>query len=169
MTAKTLRDDYRSLSSMTGIEQQQAELCLNYLQTFGMRHLPGMSDGIHWLTHYQKRILLAFCDFIDDPLRCHRGLLAPLHQCKSIMKTLQTKQRVHLIKVVTVLISSMNIESWTIRKYSNKYEIALHDNNGLQLFKGITHTELQEKYKTLWGQDVKACRVPRDRVVLPIE
>ncbi|PCS23013.1 hypothetical protein [Candidatus Enterovibrio escicola] len=151
---KALRDDYRSLSSMTGIEQQQAEFCLDYLQTFGMSDLAGMSDGIHWLTHYQKRILLALCDFIDDPLRCHRGLLAPLHQCKSLLKTLQTKQRVHLIKVVTVLISSMNIESWTIGKYSNKYQSALYDNNGLELFRGITHAELKEKYRTLWGQDI---------------
>ncbi|WP_190319286.1 hypothetical protein [Candidatus Enterovibrio escicola] len=126
---KALRDDYRSLSSMTVLEQQQAELCLDYLQTFGMSDLARIRDGNHWLTHYQKRVLLAVCDFIDDPLRCHRGLLAPLQQYKNLLKSLQTKQHVHLIKVVTVLISSMNIESRTMGKYSNKYQPALYDNN----------------------------------------
>ncbi|MCG6391813.1 hypothetical protein [Vibrio fluvialis] len=128
-----------------------AELSGMYFQEFGK---PNFDKP--WLTVYQRNLLLAFAEFIDDPLRCHKGRLAKLQHCKSVLTGLQFKQRVALFKVVTTLFTATNIETGFIGRYSNKYEkeFPLLDEQGNEFLLGIQHYAIRSRYQYLWGQSI---------------
>lgn len=110
--------------------------------------------GVKWFNLYQRNILLAMCDFIDDPKRAHQGKLTKLHHCKSILNPLQFKQRVTLVKVITALMSFCNIESGLIGRYANQYEQPLLDERGAEMLRGVAHYEIRTRYKQLWNEDI---------------
>ncbi|WP_232105222.1 hypothetical protein [Vibrio parahaemolyticus] len=109
-----------------------------------------------WITYFQMRILLAFCDFIDDPRRCHQGRLMGLHQCKSGMKTLQAKQRLAIVQVVTAMFCTMNVDGYRIGRYADKSknEQPILDENGNELLRGVTHYELRGLFTQIWRQPI---------------
>lgn len=126
-------------------ELKLIDLIETYVEQFGLPE-----KQIKWLTKYQEGILLALCDFIDDPLRCHGGKLAKLHQCKSIIKTLQFKQRVNLVKVVTALFSFMSVETGCLYRYANRSEGRVLDDSGFEQPKGVPHYEIRSRYHQFW-------------------
>lgn len=132
-------------------ELRKADLMQSYLETYGY---PNIEKP--WLTVYQRNLLLAFAEFIDDPLRCHKGRLAKLQHCKSVLSGLQFKQRVNLFKVVTTLVSAMSIETGFIGQYADKYknEFPVLDENGFELFQGIQHHALRSRHYYLWGHQI---------------
>lgn len=135
----------------TEAERLKSDLLETYLTEYGE---PRFDKP--WLTVYQRNLLLAFAEFIDNPLRCHQGRLAKLQHCKSVISGLQFKQRVSLFKVVTTLFTATNIETGCIGRYANKYEqeFPLFDEEGNELLLGVQHYALRSRYKYLWGQEV---------------
>ena len=131
----------------------QAELLKAYHKEFG--HI---RFNKAWITAYQRNVLLAFADFIDNPLRCHNGRLAKLQYCKSIMKGLQEKQRVSLIQTVTTLFSAMNIETGCIGQYLDRSKDVdvqpLRDEQGNELLMGLTHLSIRNRFAYLWGHSI---------------
>ena len=145
-------DNQQKLSTQ---EQSYIELGDLYIEQFGtpIRNKKN-GQAFKWLTGYQRTLLLAFCEFIDDPLRCHQGKLAKLHHCKSILKGLQFKQRVALVKVVTTLFTSMSIESGFIGQYANQFEEKILDEQGNELLRGMPHYKIRGRHKQLWGESI---------------
>ena len=65
------------------------------------------------IMHYQKRYLLAFSKFIDNPFTNNKAF-TDLYFCNSRLKPLQRRQRITLVKVVTTLMSKMEAEHYRI-------------------------------------------------------
>jgi hypothetical protein len=138
---------------LSDTQRNTAYVVDDYIDKYG---LP--SSDKSRLTHYQEKILLAFCEFIDNPTYCHGGRLAGLFNCKSVLKPLQFRQRVTLVKVVTALFSCMNIETGTIGSYSNKSRTAVFDESGRELFQPITHADIRDKFKFIWNESISKTR-----------
>ncbi|MUK92560.1 hypothetical protein GNP80_08905 [Aliivibrio fischeri] len=65
------------------------------------------------IMHYQKRYLLSFSKFIDNPFTNNKAF-TDLYFCNSRLKPLQRRQRITLVKVVTTLMSKMEAEHYQI-------------------------------------------------------
>ncbi|EMD1178588.1 hypothetical protein VP758_005214 [Vibrio harveyi] len=137
-------------------ERDALEVILAYLEEYGLPQRKKNGKPMKWFTYFQMRILLAFCDFIDDPRRCHQGRLMGLHQCKSGQKTLQAKQRVTIVQTVTTMFCSMNIDGYRIGRYADKSknELPIFDEYGNELLRGITHYELRGLHSQVWRQPI---------------
>lgn len=138
-------------NKLTDAEKETRNVLTHYLKHYKQPH---QSNPRIMFGHWQRRILMAFCDFIDNPIRCHNGNLRVLHYCKSKMKSLQFKQRVALVEVVTTLVSRMDVETLSIRKYSDNPESALFDENGHELMRGITHYDIRDAYEDIWNKPI---------------
>ncbi len=137
-------------------ERDDLEVILTYLEVYGMPSRKKDGKPMKWFTYFQMRILLAFCDFIDDPRRCHQGRLMGLHQCKSGQKTLQDKQRLAIVQVVTTMFCTMNVDGFRVGRYADKKknEHPEYDENGNELLRGITHYELRGLHTQVWRQEI---------------
>lgn len=140
--------------ALTPEENKQVELLHEYLERFDLPKSKLDGSLFVWFTHWQKRHLLAFTQFIDDPIRCHQGRFLALHHCKSTLKSLQHKQRVTLVKVVTTLFTRLNVESLRIGEYPSEPEKQLLDKDGHVLLGGITHYNLRGLYNRLWNESI---------------
>nr|AAB07596.1 Rep101 [Vibrio ordalii] len=140
---------------LTPSETIQVELIDQYIERFGtpIRNKKN-GQALKWITGYQRSILLAFADFIDNPLRCHQGKLSKLHHCKSILKGLQFKQRVTLFKVVTTLFTATSIETGYIGRYANQYEEKSLDEHGFEKMRGMQHYAIRGRYQQLWNESI---------------
>lgn len=140
--------------TLSNDELKKVELLSEYLERFDMPAVKSDGSFYKWFTHWQKRLLLAFCDFIDDPVRCHQGRLLKLHKCKSAMKSLQHKQRVTIIELVTTLFTRMNVETLSVGQYGKDESEQLKDTKGNVLMRGITHGDLRGLYHRLWNKPI---------------
>lgn len=139
---KTLNDKERELAAIVD----------SYVAEFG-----APTFGKAWLNPYQRQILLAFCDFIDDPLRAHQGKFRQIQYCKSIQKGLQDRQRVTLVKFVTTLFTYSNIETGFIGTYGDEYTPAI-DEDGWTLLQGVQHYRIRSRFAYLWKQTISKTR-----------
>ena len=126
-----------------------AELYKEYAERFNTKNHFHCS-----ITPWQRNILTAFCEFIDNPLRCHQGRLAKLQYSKSLLKGLQHKQRVSLFKVVTALFSFMSIETGFIGEYNTSTHGELVDENGDILMQGVQHYLIRSRYEQIWSEPI---------------
>nr|AKN37602.1 hypothetical protein [Vibrio sp. FF_291] len=139
---------------LTENERENSALVDSYLAVFGV---PSYLEGKPWLNAYQRQILLAFCDFIDDPLRCHKGVFKNLHYCKSIQKGLQHKQRVTLVKFLTALFTFTNIETGFVGTYGDNETPAIYENDW-KLLQGIQHYKIRTRFNMLWNEKISKTR-----------
>ena len=130
-------------------EQLDAEVYTEYVERFKSKNHNHIS-----ITPWQSNILLGFCEFIDNPLRCHQGRLAKLQYCKSLLKGLQDKQRVALVKVVTTLFSFMSIETGFIGEYNTSTHGELVDEKGDILLQGVQHYLIRSRYEQIWSEPI---------------
>lgn len=146
----------RDESRLKAKERDDLEVIQSYLEKYGLPQRKKNGKPMKWITYFQMRILLAFCDFIDDPRRCHQGRLMGLHQCKSGMKTLQAKQRLAIVQVVTAMFCTMNVDGYRIGRYADKSknEQPILDENGNELLRGVTHYELRGLFTQIWRQSI---------------
>lgn len=135
-------------------ELDQVVLLNEYMDQFGVPATSKNGQPIKWFTHWQKRILLAFCEFIDSPAKCHKGQLSKLHHCKSRLKSLQHKQRVTLVEVVTTLFTCLDVESLRVGQYAKDDDSRLFDEQGNELMRGVTHGEVRSLYHRLWKKPI---------------
>lgn len=137
-------------------ERDTLEVIQAYLEEYGLPQRKKNGKPMKRITYFQMRILLAFCDFIDDPRRCHQGRLMGLHQCKSGQKTLQAKQRLTIVQTVTTMFCSMNVDGYRVGRYADKSknEHPDYDENGNELLRGITHYELRGLHSQIWRQPI---------------
>ncbi|WP_341509587.1 hypothetical protein WAX88_20730 (plasmid) [Photobacterium damselae subsp. damselae] len=92
-----------------------------------------------------KRVLLAFAKFIDNP-HCYHNQLHDLQYCQSVVGGLQKRQRVNCVKVMTVLMSKMDVEN---------YQIGFADTAHMET---ITHAWFMERYQRFWGESISLKR-----------
>ncbi|RZP88966.1 hypothetical protein [Vibrio vulnificus] len=144
------------VSRLNSKDRADLELLQAYLEEYGYPYYKGNGKPAKWLTVWQKKAIEAFCQFIDDPRRCHGGQLMGLHQCKSIMKTLQFKQRVTLVKVVTTLFCLMSVDGYRIGRYANKRknETPVYDERGFELLRAIPHYEIRSLHEHIWREAI---------------
>ncbi|WP_045410158.1 hypothetical protein [Vibrio jasicida] len=137
-------------------DRADLELIREYVEAYGYPYYKKNGRPDKWLTVWQMKALHAFSKFIDDPRRCHKGQLMGLHQCKSIMKTLQFKQRVSLVKVVTTLFCHMSVDGYRIGRYANKAkkETPIYDENGFELLRAIPHYDIRSLYEHTWREAI---------------
>ncbi|ODS09743.1 hypothetical protein [Vibrio scophthalmi] len=146
----------RNASSLKNKERADLELFDKYTQVYGLPKTHKNGKEMKWLTLWKMKAIHAFCLFIDDPKRCHKGRLMGLHQCKSSMKTLQFKQRVELVKVVTTLFTLMNVDGCRIGRYADKRkkQTPLYDENGHELLRAVTHSEIRDQHEFIWSSAI---------------
>lgn len=97
------------------------------------------------IMHYQKRYLLAFSKFIDNPFTNDKSF-TDLYFCNSRLKPLQRRQRVTLVKVVTTLMSKMEAEN---------YQIGHCEEEDM---KTTPHYWFIAQYEKLWGETISKSR-----------
>lgn len=137
---------------LTDKERELANIVDHYVSEFG-----APCFGKSWLNPYQRQILLAFCDFIDDPLRAHQGKFKQLHYCKSIQMGLQERQRITLIKFATTLFTYSNIETGFIGTYGDEYTPPVYEDD-LKMLQGIQHYKIRSRFAYLWKSKISKTR-----------
>ncbi|HDG1511712.1 TPA: hypothetical protein PFD34_003344 [Vibrio cholerae] len=138
--------------TMTDKDRELSAIVDRYVAEFGV---PDFQKP--WLNPYQRQILLAFCDFIDDPLRCHKGSFRALHYCKSIQKGLQERQRITLVKFVTTLFTFSSIETGFIGTYGDEFTPPVYEDD-LKMLQGIQHYKIRSRFAYLWKESISKTR-----------
>lgn len=145
---KTLKkqQDKKPTRNAQSPEQEQIKQRLNDLC-----HKSKNEFSRSFYTHFHKRYLLAFAEFIDNPFCYDNGLL-DLHHCQSKVKPLQKRQRVTLIKVVAALFSRLEVESYQVGFCNNA-----------EFMDTVAHTYKDEYdnresiraiYEKMWGETI---------------
>ncbi|HIF9170089.1 TPA: hypothetical protein ACX6PO_002834 [Photobacterium damselae] len=101
--------------------------------------------GKSYYPYCTKRALLAFAKFIDNP-HCYNNQLHDLQYCQSVVGGLQKRQRANCVKVMTVLMSKMDVEN---------YQIGFANNAHMET---ITHAWFMERYQKFWGETISLKR-----------
>ena len=92
-------------------------------------------------THFHKRLLLDFVHFIDNP-HCFSKAMHSLYYCQSTYKPLQARQRINLVKLVTVLFTYMDVEN---------NQIGVSDKESM---KTVSHKSIHDEYEKVWGEPI---------------
>jgi hypothetical protein len=152
---KAYTKSLKATAALSVDEHKKIELLHDYAEQFGLpKQSKKTGKGIKWITGYQRTLLVGLCEFIDNPLQCHKGGLSKLHFCKSILKGLQFKQRVSLVKVISTLFTATNIETGIVGTYANEFEQPVYDSKGNELLRGLPHYKIRGRYQQLWGESI---------------
>lgn len=105
-------------------------------------------------SHFHKRYLIAFAEFIDNPLCYDKGLL-DLFYCQSKLKPLQKRQRETLVKVTAALFSRLEVESYQIgfcnTDYMDTIAHSYKDEND-------TRESIRDIYQKMWNESISVKR-----------
>lgn len=102
-------------------------------------------------THFHRRYLLAFAEFIDNPACYNKGLLG-LYHCKSKIKPLQKRQRETLVKIVAALFTRLEVGSYQVGFCNN----AEYMDTVAHTYKGESDNRLsiRKTYEKMWGESI---------------
>ena len=92
-----------------------------------------------------RRTLLAFAKFIDNP-HAYENQLHDLLHCQIRVGGLQKRQRINCVKVMTVLMSKMDVEN---------YQIGFAKSEEMET---ITHAWFMARYEQYWGETISLKR-----------
>ncbi|KAB1180875.1 hypothetical protein [Photobacterium damselae] len=92
-----------------------------------------------------RRTLLAFAKFIDNP-HAYENQLHDLLHCQTRVGGLQKRQRMNCVKVITVLMSKMDVEN---------YQIGFAKSAEMET---ITHAWFMARYEQFWGETISLKR-----------
>ncbi|PSU44524.1 hypothetical protein C9J12_27015 [Photobacterium frigidiphilum] len=140
MTASKRKHPKNQSSKTVSVEQKRVSQRITLLGS--KKNSP---SGKALFTHYHKRFLLAFSQFIDNP-HCHSKKLHDLHFCQSVLKGLQERQRISCVKVMTAIFCFLETQSLQVGV------------GKVEHMDTVTHDAIRRMYVTCWDEAISETR-----------